>query len=170
MTKVVCLDTQLLQWGLLKNPSYNNGDLVEKAQDFLDWLDKQNPDVVIPSIVVGELLVTLNPDQKTLALNELVSKWKVIPYDILAAMQFSVMRDKKHVRKLMQDIRDSAGQKTTRATLTADLMIVATAIAHQADVIYTWDDDILKFANGHIDAQRFTDIEVPRRLPRDVGF
>lgn len=164
--KLICLDTQLVQWGVLKRASSPNYDyLIPRAQDFLDWLGNQKVEVMLPSIVVGELLAPLDATERIKALNDITEKWIIAPYDLPASLQFAIMRGVAENKQLMRELRKD--QRTTRSVLIADLMIVATAVAYKADKIYTWDQDILEFANGYIEAENFLSVEVPQRLIRD---
>jgi predicted nucleic acid-binding protein len=125
-------------------------------------------EVMIPSIVFGELLAQLGPDERRDAQRDVNSKWIVAPYDSVAAIRFAEMRYTPHIRTLIKELQGQSGDpRVTRNRLVADVMIVATAVAHGADIIYTWDNDIVKFAHGYIDAQNFLDVQFPQRLIRD---
>jgi hypothetical protein len=45
----------------------------------------------------------------------------------------------------------------TRKELNADMMIIATALAHDATIIYSHDKALRAMADGHIIAKDFTD-------------
>ena len=54
---IVCLDTQVLYWGILGKATGNQADLIPRARDFLIGLTAdEETHVIIPAIVVGELL------------------------------------------------------------------------------------------------------------------
>lgn len=158
---IVCLDTQIIRWGVMKEKSLTPqaNELIAKASYFIDWLDKQGTEVVLPAFIVGELLVTVPEREHPRVLNQLSEDWMIVDYDLRAAQQFAVMRYNQALKPIMDDIR-SRNPYATRKQLVADVMIIATAIVHGAEKIYSHDNDFIKMASGHILAENFLNLSV----------
>lgn len=158
---VVCLDTQILQWGVMKKESktQNSQKLIDRATYFIDWLDQQSVSIILPSFVVGELLVTVPEREHPRVLNLLDEDWMIVDYDLRAAQQFAVMRYNQALKQIMNDIRQG-NPYATRRQLIADIMIIATAIVNGASKIYSHDSDFINLASGYIIAENFMDMEI----------
>jgi predicted nucleic acid-binding protein len=158
---IVCLDTQIIRWGVMKQASKNPqaDELVTKASFFIDWLDRRKDEVVLPAFIVGELLVTVPERDHAQTLNQLSEDWMIVDYDLRAAQQFAVMRYNQALKPIMDDIRMN-NPYATKKQLIADVMIIATAIVHGAEKIYSHDNDFIKLASGYILAENFLEIPV----------
>lgn len=167
---IVCLDTQVLYWGIRghSNP-VKDERLIQHAMGFLRWLKEERHDVIIPSIVVGEMLVAIPEDEMAEVLARFDRDWIVAAYDIRAAYHFAVMRRDHITQKRVKELR-KLDPSVTRRELHADQMIIATAIAHGANTVYSHDNKLLSLAGQWIDAQNYLDIAVQKELmPGESG-
>ena len=160
---IVCIDTQILSFGLIKTPPKGHEHLVNHAAEFLKWIEKQQYRVIVPTIVVSELLTAV-PEENHVSILKLFERdWLIVDFDLRAARQFANMRG-DHIRKnRLHHMIDPNRPGATREALKADVMIIATAIAHNADIIYTHDRNLLKLAEGFIEAKLFQDL--PYQMP-----
>lgn len=158
---VVCLDTQVIRWGVMKEESKTPQGtlLISRAIHLIELLEQQKASVILPSIVVGELLVTVPERDHPAVLDRLNEDWLIVDYDLRAAQLFAKIRKDQVINQIMDEIRQG-NPYATRRQLSADIMIVATAIAHGAEKIYSHDKDFLKLAAPHIDAIDFMSIPV----------
>ncbi len=153
---IFCLDTQIIRWGLFNQESqtHNAFELVDKARKFIRWLDEKNIEVIVPSIIIGELLSIFPAQEHAKSLQLFSSEWMVVDYDVRAARQYANMRYDHSIKQMMADIKAS-NPYATRKQLTADLMIIATAKVHGAEKIYSHDKDFLKLAAGYVAIEDF---------------
>lgn len=174
MMRIVCLDTQVLYWGILGNGKggHEGTELIPRARDFLIGLTAdEETHVLIPAIVVGELLAFVPEADQGNVLAAFQRDWLIADFNARAALVFGQMRANRSVQEQFKTLR-AAGQKAdaaanaraTRRALVADCMIIATAIAHEASVLYSDDRALLKLADGWIDAKRFQDEPYQMRL------
>lgn len=49
---VVCLDSQILVWGIKEQSSEGQEDMIPRAKAFLKWLDENNKKVVIAAPII----------------------------------------------------------------------------------------------------------------------
>ena len=151
---VVCVDTQIIYWAITGKASRGAEELTKPARDFMKWLDAQRHHIIIPSIVVGEMLVPIPDDEVGEVLARFNQDWMIVDYDLRAARVFSRMRRDFIANKRFDDIRQLSPD-TTRKELNADSMIIATAISNGADIIYSHNKDLRSVAEGWIKARDF---------------
>lgn len=150
---IVCFDTQIVIWGLKEEATPGQEHMIPKARYLIDRCDQEKKTVVIPTIVVAELLSGLDSEMFVEFNRVLESQFLILPFDFKAANLYAkIWKDKRQVRK---DLLEQG--KATRAELKADSFIVATAVANNADCIYTYDDPLKKFAKGFIDTRSLPD-------------
>lgn len=160
---LVCIDTQILYWALIKIAPSSKPHIVSLATDFMQWIEKEKHDVIIPNIVVGELLIRVPPEKHLSVISQFQQNWRLVPFDTPASIKFAEIRRQHAIDNRLKDLLDPANG-STRAALKADVMIVATAIVHGANVIYSDDTDIPKLSKGFIEAKSMSDVEFPRTL------
>ncbi len=153
---IVCLDTQILYWAIVKRAVQGSEKLVPMAVDFLKWLEKQDHTIILPTIVVGEMLIPVSPEQRPNVLAQFRKDWVIVEYDLKAATTFASMRYDHIMKKRLQDMR-TMHPDLTKKELVADLMIIATAISHGADTMYSHNKDLRELAEGYIVAKDFMD-------------
>lgn len=158
--KIVCIDTQILSFGLVKTPPKGNEHLVDAAVNFLNWVDEQGFTVILPTIVIGELLIPIPNELHVEILRQLTKDWRIVEFDLASAQQFAIMRRQHIIKNKLHHMTDPNKPGATRAALKADVMIIATAIASNANLIYSHNDDMLKLCEGFIDAKNFLDENV----------
>jgi predicted nucleic acid-binding protein len=159
---VVCLDTQILFWGIRQVAARGAENLVPKAKDFLYWLEAHKIDVIVPAIVVGEMLVPIPAKEHNEVLAKFQDNWMIVDYDLKAASLFAQIRYEQNTQRLMKEIRRNP--HATRRELVADAMIIATAIAHGADKIYTHDNNLISLARDYIVAENFENVPIQMSL------
>jgi hypothetical protein len=82
--KIVCIDTQILSFGLVKIPPSGNEHLVYLATDFLKWVEQQNFTVILPTIVVSELLIAVPVEKHASVLKLLQRDWRIVQFERFA--------------------------------------------------------------------------------------
>ena len=158
---VVCLDTHIVQWGVLRRTSDpGQQHLVDKSAALIKFIEKNNDRVILPSIVIGELLVPISQEEHSEVLARLSRDWLTVDYDVLAAMRFAQMR---YGRPTGEDLRElqKTNPSATRNELIADTMIAATALVHKATKIYTNDRRFKNSVGKYIDICILDELELP---------
>lgn len=149
---IVCIDTQVLYWAVVQRAPNGRDDLVRMSIDFMEWIQKQKADVIIPTIVVGEMLVPIPEDEHIKVMTTFNRDWMIVEYDLRSAREFARLRQNQLIKERFKDIRE-IHPDVTRKELVADAMIIATAIAHGAEVIYSHNRDLRSLAEGFIRAE-----------------
>ncbi len=147
--KHICLDTHVLIWGIREYAPIGQEEMIPKTKGFFEECKNNNTIIMVPSIVVGELLTAVDIQHHAMILNLLSSSFSLPPYDAQASAIFAKLWREKKESGVVKEIQNDL--QATRQELKADCMIVATAIARKADVIYSHDAKLKKFANGSIE-------------------
>jgi predicted nucleic acid-binding protein len=150
----ICLDTHVLIWGIKEQAEPGQEAMIPRAKTYFAHLQKNSAQVLLPAIVVAELLMRIPPELHSTVTNLMHGSFHVAPFDVKAAMTFSRIwqskRDSPEMKSLLAD------PKVKREELKADCMIVATAVAQEADSIVSHDKKLNIFAEGFIKC-----IEIP---------
>lgn len=157
--KIVSIDTQILSWAIVRHPPKGNEHLVKIATDFMNWVQEQEFKVVVPTIVISELLIPVPVENHQDVMIQLARDFRIVPFDIRSSQKFAeIMQNhivKNKIRRLISP--DKIG--STRAALKADTMILATALTHGAEIMFTNDGNMKKMAEGFIEAKNLTDVQ-----------
>ena len=144
---IVCIDTNILIWGIKEEANQGQEEMIPRAKSFLKSLENTATKILIPSIVMAEFLMRIPSELHPTITNLFSKNFLVVPFDIAAATQCSkIWRDQKDSTAIKQLVANGS----TRAELKADRMIVATALSRSAECIYSHDKTLKIFANGFI--------------------
>src|SRR4051812_27070279 len=114
---VICIDTQILFWALVKKPPKNNEHLVRTATDFMKWVDQQKHQVILPTIILGEMLVAVPKEDHPSVLKQINRDWRVVEYDLPASVRFAVLQQDHIIKNRIGKLLDPNFPHATRASL-----------------------------------------------------
>lgn len=141
----VAVDTQALIWGGIRRGIPGIGGLSpadaekEKRSRFLMHdLDEAKAQIVIPSIVVAELLLPIDPQHHGTFLAVMTQRFRCPPFDLPATSLAASLWQYGHSLP--------AQEQGKRTVLKADVMIVATAKVHGVRFFYSDDQSCRKLA------------------------
>ena len=131
--KTVCIDTQILIWGVRKQSTAGQEAMISRAEVFFEFLEKSNARVIIPSVCVGEFLTGIPEEKQAAVLDTLQGKFRIVDFDpVAAALAAKFWQDRKQIL--------SPGSSASRDVIKADFQILATAVTRKASILYTHDD------------------------------
>jgi predicted nucleic acid-binding protein len=154
--QLVCFDTQMLIWGVQRKSQTTQTDMIKKAEIIIQQLDKDKTKIIVPSIVLGEFLLGLPVEQHMSTVNFFKKRFIIAPYDAQAASTFANLW-----KEYDPDLK-SKTDKPGRTFLKADAMIVAIAIAREADCIYSEDPWLKNFAGINIHVNTISQIPIQK--------
>jgi len=141
---MICFDTSLLIWGVEKQAHPSQQDMIERTSRYIALLKQDKQSIMVPSIVLAEFLAKCTRRNAVLAAFE--KHFRVFPFDAKAA---KIVGELEANRDLIQQVRGVS--KVPRQCLKSDVMIIATAIAHNATKIVTENRyDFHQIAQGKI--------------------
>lgn len=146
---VICIDSHVFIWGIKKKPSPDQMAMVERTEKFFEWADKNNVQVIIPSIVIAEVLIPEPIDTHVKYLELIYETFIVANFDERAALKYAEIAGGR-----WEDIKAlSADSGIRREKMKLDHMIIACRIVNGATAIYSTDPDVIKFGKGLIDVK-----------------
>lgn len=156
MASVVCLDSQILIWGLKKEAIPEQQYMIDRAERFFRKLDSTRTMIMVPAVVVAEIIAPVPPERHPDIWRLMGKNFIVSPFDTKASNQYSLIYQK--VKGLKNDPAFFLDPCTSRKHIIADCMIVATAVAHGAIMIYSNDKHIQCLGDGVINVAPMPDI------------
>lgn len=130
---MICLDTQILIWGVEGSCRPGQDDMPGRARRYLERLAKDGEKVLVPTPAISEYLT--GSDQPDRELKVITKRFLVPAFDLrAAALATELQRNTEGCKKL----RERHG--IARQALRIDAMIAATAIIFGARVLATGDD------------------------------
>lgn len=127
----VLLDTQILIWGVLRQARPDQHELQRRALWLLNDLDERDAQIMLPTVVLAELMIPMNAEQRARFCETAHQAFTVVPLDTRAA-DIAAGLWREH-RKL------PAEDRTRRQVLKSDVLILASAYAAGARTLYSHD-------------------------------
>lgn len=159
----VCLDTHILIWGIKEECKKGQEDMISKAKAFLKWLDDEKIKPLIPTVVLGELLMPIPSEKHNEYISIFQNNFLIVSYDVAAASCFAKIWHSKIDNKTIEKIKTD--HKLSRSEIKADLQIVAIAVTQKVSCIYSYDSNVKKFAEGYIEVKEMPILSKPMKLP-----
>lgn len=153
MINRICIDTHIAVWGIKNQAEPEQLGMIQKARDFFEDLDQKNIQVIIPTVVVAELLVPESFEKQVVFLDVIQKCFIVGILDLQVAMEYARIVGKRHeaTARIIEQF------SIRKDKMKFDHIIVATALLYGASCIYSYDDDVKKFADGLIDVKEMPD-------------
>lgn len=158
------VDTNILIWGVRKEPDANRPDMVERCSRLIADLQARNITIAVPSVVLAEYLMghsSVDQKREYLIIGQ---SFFVPPFDVAAAAICAELYDKETFDAIVS-------QGVPRQCLKTDYKVIATAIAARASRIYT--DNVAQFrriAGNRIMVSEVPAIGGPPALSSDDGI
>jgi len=148
---LVCLDTNVVIWGIRHQASPGQEINILRAKYLIDCLLKEKKQVMLPAVVVGEAAVRISPEERPRFFSVVSERFRVAPFDMLSAIKYSPLLLERFQEKQAENlIKSEENGKSWRRAIKADCMILATALAYGANRIYTEDGGLTNLAAPHI--------------------
>ncbi len=163
----ICLDSHILIWGLLGEAEEPFQKEVPKAQNFLKYLDIEKIPTIIPTPVIAEIMMGLPPNQHSMVLTEIKNRFDIKPFGTIEASILGKLWQDKNDDGTIEKIKKEllrAGV-AAKSKIKFDLMILATAVAWNAEKIISYDDPLKKLGENIIPVE-----ELPNILTQQLLF
>lgn len=153
----ICIDTNILIWGVKERCTPGQEDMIERARLFLDSLDDY--DVYVNSITIAELLCGIEDEAKANELKTiLLKRFKIINFNTNSATIFAKLYSKKNNHIEILNEIDKNYHKSRQA-IKVDYQIIATAISNNCEHLYSHDKGLSTFADGKIEVKEIPELE-----------
>jgi predicted nucleic acid-binding protein len=145
---LICIDTNVLIWGVQGVARPAQVGMVDRTRRYLAQLARDNEQVMVPAVVVGEYLQGFPANERGEQLQALSRGFFLPAYDARCAALAA---------ELLPIGPDARGEPGARVAFRADVQIIATAICHGATQIVTGNTDEYRRIAG----ERIPVMEVP---------
>jgi len=144
---LVCFDNHVLVWGIKEQATPGQEEMIPRTKALIHKLQEDRIHVLIPSVVIAEFLMPIPLDMHATVINLFDKAFVVVPFDAAAASQFARIWLSNKGQELVNGLIRSG---STKAELKVDSLIVATAVSHNAECIYSDDSGVKAFAQGFV--------------------
>ena len=159
---IVCIDTHIVIWGIKKQATKGQENMISRAESFLNWLDENKKKIIIPVPVISELLVPVPNEAHEKFLQTIHSKFRVVPFDEVAAVRMAQIFNSKTDEPELKAYRDE--NQIPREKMKIDFQIASIAIVRGAECIYSHDPHLMKFVGDIIPVKEMPNIGVQTKL------
>jgi predicted nucleic acid-binding protein len=153
----VFIDTNILIWAVRGDASNGQEGLITKAQNLIEQLSSHESRLMTSTICLGEFLVGVDSTKHAGLANIVKRSFMLYTYDDACAVKAAWLWRKRNAEIIK--LREQSQEPGHRAKIKNDVMIVATALVHGADVLYTNDTDIQTIAGDLIEVRLLSDYE-----------
>jgi predicted nucleic acid-binding protein len=141
---VFCIDSMVFIDGIKKNTT---ADAVARAEYFLDWVDQAGHQLIIPTVVIAEVLAPEPLEKYPVYMDVIEKGFMVADFDTRAATRYSQL-----MMNRIPEIKQIAQQHgIIRNKMKIDHQIIACALVHNANCIYSSDPGLKAFGSPFID-------------------
>jgi predicted nucleic acid-binding protein len=86
---IVCIDSQVIIWGIKHQSTDGQEDMKERASDFFQWVDKNDHEIIIPTVIIAEVLAPEPPEIRGRYLEILNKNFIIVNFDSRAALKYA---------------------------------------------------------------------------------
>ena len=144
---MICLDTQPVLWGIQAFASEGQEAMINRTRAFLKDLSEKGKQIMIPSPVVLESLLTLSEKEMLKQQAILQSRFFVPSFDLPASVEAANLLNNRDV---IQKLRDGGAR---REHLKIDAQIASIAIVHGAEKIISHDKYLKSIVQNKISVE-----------------
>lgn len=135
MSKVVCLDSHIVVWGIKSEAEQGQEPKIGRAQELLRILTDEKAIILIPAPVLSEILLRVPPEEHGRVTNMITARFRVPPFDAACAAIAAQIRQ----RLLSEGEFKKIQATSTREAIKFDIQILAIAKLHGAKTVYSED-------------------------------
>lgn len=154
-SKIVCLDNNITAFALRDDAHPDDADKVKSARALLRYLDERKKIILLPTPVITECLWPVEVHAREPVLN-VINQFMIGAFDLAASVKCAEMM---HAITPAEK-RFKKEREITKAQMKFDFMIAAIAIVNEAECIYSEDEGLKTFCDGHINV-----LPIPPDIP-----
>lgn len=148
--KKVCVDTNILVWYIKRLATKGQEDYIQKADYLFEYFEKKNITIVIPSIVLAELLGSMeDEDIRDHYFDYMNENFEIAQYDIVSARIYADLRVKLSETNAKSYAHEN---NIPKCMMINDYNICAVALSSGCDAI---------FSHNLKDFEKFIDHQIP---------
>ncbi len=151
---IVAIDAMALAWGVRKDPTATAEQLM-RAEWLFDMLDEIEAQIIVPTVVLSEYLVPIDPSKRQASIAEASQRFLIAPFDVRATALAAELFLKGKAMRGIGATPGVPGIPGERNLLKNDTIVIATACTAGASVLYTHDGQCRELARHCMAAEDF---------------
>lgn len=149
---MICLDTQPVLWGIQAFASEGQEAMINRTRAFLKDISEKGEQIMIPSPVVLESLLTLSDEEIEKQQELLQRRFFIASFDLPASVEAASLLNN---REVIQNLRDSGAR---REHIKIDAQIASIAIVNGAEKIISHDKYLKSIVQNKISVEEVPDV------------
>ena len=149
---MICLDTQPVLWGIQAFASEGQEAMINRTRAFLKDISEKGEQIMIPSPVVLESLLTLSDEEIEKQQELLQSRFFIASFDLPASVEAASLLNN---REVIQKLRDGGAR---REHIKIDAQIASIAIVNGAERIISHDKYLKSIVQNKISVEEVPDV------------
>ncbi len=151
---IYCIDSQIFIWGIKKQCTEGQENMIERALHFFKKADEDGHHILIPTVVIAEILAPEPKETYPEYMKVITENFMIGEFNTLCAVRYANLLHNKF-NDLKQFAHDNG---IRREKMKTDFMVVATALAYNANVIFSNDKEVISYSKGLIPANNLPKI------------
>jgi predicted nucleic acid-binding protein len=141
---IYCIDAHLAIWGIKKQATPSQVEMIEKTERFFEHASKHKIDILIPAPVITEILAIEPVEKHAAYLKEIQKGFIVVDMDVrIAKKTAELMYDK------MPNLKEYLSENNVaRDKMKIDHIIAATAMVYKVDMLFSYDKHLKQLCDG----------------------
>ncbi len=148
MNTIISIDSHTFIWGIRGVATPGQGDKIQRAKDFFNWVDQKGLQILLPAPVLAEVLTPVPAADQAKVLALIDKRFMVAPFDYAASVKCAELLYKSF--NDADKIQYRADNAVPRQKMKYDCMVAAICITRKVATLYTEDADITKFSDGQL--------------------
>ena len=151
---ICCIDAHTFIWGLKEKCDEGDEHLMNRAIHLFKWIDENKHQVMIPTVVLGEVLSSEPLERYPVILEKIKKNFILADFDQRAPVKYAQLFTNK-----IEDLKKIANEiGVDRQKMKIDHLIVACALVGGAKCIYSHDKGLKAFGQKYIDIRELPDL------------
>lgn len=158
---ILCIDSHTFIWGLKRKCNIGDEHLMERAIYLFDWIDENKHQVMMPTVVLGEVL-SPEPLERYPVILDMIKKNFIVPdFDQRAALKYAQLFTNR-IDDLKKQMKE---QGIDKQKMKIDHLIISCALVGGANCIYSCDKGLKAFGQKYIDIK-----DLPQLPPKQTDL
>jgi predicted nucleic acid-binding protein len=151
---ICCIDAHTFIWGLKEKCDEGDEHLMNRAIYLFKWIDENKHQVMIPTVVLGEVLSSEPLDRYPVILDKIKKTFILADFDQRASVKYAQLFTNN-----IEDLKKIANEiGVDRQKMKIDHLIVACALVGGAKCIFSLDKGLKAFGQKYIDIRELPDL------------
>lgn len=154
---ICCIDSNTFIWGIKRKANPDQQDMIPRAEYLFQWIDDNKHQILLPSVVLGEILVPEPLERYPVILEKISKNFIIQDFDARAASRYAQLFTNRldAIKKIAKE------NNIDNQQMKVDHLIIACALVAGANCIYSFDKGLKAFGQTYIDVKDLPQLPAP---------